>query len=57
MPDYFAGGDDVSKVKVVLVFSGQDVEMNCAIPEILDIIRGYGGVPLDLIREYTPEAK
>jgi hypothetical protein len=54
---FFAGGDDMSKVKAVLVFSGEDCEMNCALPEIYDIIRGYGGEPLDLIREYAPEAQ
>jgi hypothetical protein len=46
----------MSKAKFVLVFSGEDTEMNCALPEIIDIIRDYGGEPVDLIREYSPEA-
>lgn len=44
------------KLKVCLIFEGEDTEMNCAIPEIYDIIRGYGGKPVDLVKEYSPEA-
>jgi hypothetical protein len=45
----------MSKLKVVLIFEGEDTEMNCAIPEILDIIKGYGGQSVDLVKEYAPE--
>ena len=44
------------KLKVCLIFGGEDTEMNCAIPEILDIIKGYGGQATELIKEYTTEA-
>jgi hypothetical protein len=50
------GGDGMSKLKVVLIFEGIDTEMNCAIPEILDVIKGYGGQATELIKEYTTEA-
>ena len=47
----------MSKAKFVLVFSGEDTEMNCALPEILDVIKGYGGKATELVREYSPEAQ
>jgi len=51
-----AGGENAMQtLKFVLTVEGKDTEMNCAIPEILDIIRGYGGKPVDLVKEYTTE--
>jgi hypothetical protein len=41
---------------VSLVFAGPDADMNSALPEILEIIKGYGGVTENIIREYSPEA-
>lgn len=45
----------MSKLKVVLIFEGEDTEMNSAIPEICDVIKGYGGQISEYVREYSPE--
>ena len=45
------------QLKFVLVVEGIDTEMNCAIPEIIDVIKGYGGQATELVKEYSPEVQ
>ena len=37
-------------IKAVLIFSGDPAELNCAIPELIDICKGYG-LDVDLIKD------
>jgi hypothetical protein len=41
------------KLKVCLIFEGIDTEMNCSIPEICEIIKGYGGEAIEIVKEYS----
>lgn len=45
------------KLKIVWIFEGMSSEMNCAIPEILEIIEGYGGITIDIVKEFKETKK
>jgi len=40
------------QMKAVLIIEGDAAEANCAIPELIDICRGYGLKIVDIVKEY-----
>ena len=41
----------MQKLKFVLIVEGEPSEANCAIPELIEICKGYGLKIVDLIKE------
>ena len=44
----------IQQMRAVLILSGETTEVNCAIPELIEICQGYG-LSVDLVKEIIPE--